>query len=263
MKKILIFLSLFFSVFFPCRAFAALAIDASSPPSVNNNTYTVTTASFTPPAGSVLYILIGLNSTSSSHNKVTNVSDNLGGSGLSYTQVLKEGTENGNDTVSYLYTATVSTAQAMTVSVTQFQNFSFFLWFKVLVITGASTASSVGASGGGKGATGVINDSYVSTANNSWGWLVYSDWHGVGIPTAGAGQTVYDSFQDVGDVTSYAIIQQNSTTASSGTSVTMSTTAPVAGAQTAHLYFEMKPVSVSTNSVIQGNSNISGKSTIY
>ncbi len=265
MKKIFISLFALLPALFSCRAFAALAIDASTPASVevvSTGLTTLTTASFTPPAGSVLYIMVGIDSSGSDPNKITSITDNLGAH-LSYTLVKKKGIELGGDSLSYLYTAVIVNSQAMTVSVTeQDEPNSSMSYMKVLVVTGANTSSPVGVSGGGRGATGVVSGTYISTVNNSWGWLIYSDWNDQAIPTPGANQTLYDSyFVNFNDT--YAIIQQNSTTASAGTSVTMNTTAPVAGAQTAYVYFEMKPVSVTTSSVIQGNSSISGNSTVY
>jgi hypothetical protein len=265
MKKELAFLLFVLPAFFSCRAFAALAIDASTPAAVevvNIGPTTLTTASFTPPAGSVLYIMIGIDSSVTHANEITNVTDNLGAH-LTYTEVREEGIEQGADSLSYLYTAVVTTSQAMTVSATeQNEPNNAMAYMKVIVVTGANIFSPVGASGGGRGAAGVISDTYNSSVNNSWGWLIYSDWNAQAVPTAGANQTVYDSYFVNSDDT-YALIQQNSTTAAAGTSVTMNTTAPTSGAQTAHLYFEMKPVSVTTQSNVRGSSSISGNSTIY
>jgi len=249
--------------FFTCPAFAALALDASTPAAVKSNVQNLTTASFTPPAGSVLYILVAINSLGGGNtDTVTGISDSLGGPGLTYIKQLSLGNTT-NDCIVYLYTATVITSQSMTVTATQsnYGTSASYAYMKVLVVTGVNTSSPVGANGGGRGAAGVISDPYVSTTNNSWGWLLYADWNAAAIPTAGASQTLDDSYFIAGQDT-YALIQQNATTASSGTSVTMSTTAPTSGAQTTHMYFEMKPFITTTQSIVQGNSVIAGNSVL-
>jgi hypothetical protein len=214
---------------------STLALDPSTPVTVKSNAQTLTTASFTPPANSELYVVIGLNS--NNDNKLASVT----GGGLTYVKVASFGTELGNDTIAYLYTASIATSQVMAVSVVQQSTSSSkYAMLKVLVVTGADTTSPVGAVGGGSGATGTINDAYTSTVSNSWGWLMYADWNQKVVPTAGPSQTVTDSYSVSGEDT-YALVEQNGVTPSSDSSVTMSTTAPTTGAQTAHLYFEMLP----------------------
>ncbi|MBA4387616.1 MAG: hypothetical protein C0404_06515 [Verrucomicrobia bacterium] len=225
-----------------------LAIASATPAAVKGTNATLTTAAFTPPAGSVLYIAIAINSwTGGGENRITGVTDNLA-SHLVYEQQAVSGIENTADTVVYLYTASVPTAQAMTVSVTQASGQAAML--KVLVVTGADHSRPVGAKGGGHGVAGVVSDTYISTIDGSLGWLLYADWNVGPVPTAGSNQTVYDSYT-VSNFDTYAIIKQNSVTATSGSSVTMSTTAPTSGAQISHLYFEMRP-GVSGDMMVSG-----------
>jgi hypothetical protein len=212
-----------------------LAIDPSSPATRKTSGITITTPSFTPPVGSVLYIAI------SSQQAITSITDNRA-SHLTYTQEATYGNTGGSDSIATLYTAPVTTSQAMTVSITQ--ESGDYVMMKVFVVTGANASNPVGAIGGGRGASGVVSDTYVSTANNSWGWLIYSDWDASAIPTAGSNQTVYDSYRPGSwwwYYDTYALIKRNGTTPVAGTSVTMNTTAPTSGAQIAHLYFEMNP----------------------
>ncbi len=95
---------------------SALAIDSSSPPTIKSNAQTVTTASFTPPASSVLYITVSINS--NNNNRLTSITDNRV-THLPYTKQASYGTENLNDAIVYLYTASIPTSQAMTVSAVQ------------------------------------------------------------------------------------------------------------------------------------------------
>ena len=217
-----------------------IQFDPSTPATVKASTQTISTASFTPPAGSVLYIMItGNSNTGSGANAISSITDNLG-THLTYTKQGEYGTEGGNDSLTYLYTAPVTTSQSMTVTATQSNSGTNLIMMKVLVATGVNKASPVATIGGGSGKTGVISDTYTAKSANSIGWLIYSDWVGTTLPTVGSSESIYDSYSVAGD-DSYSLIRQNTPTASIGSSVTMNTTAPTTGVQVAHLYFEMNP----------------------
>ena len=95
-------------------AAAGLALDASTPVVVKKAGTTLTTASFTPPAGSVL--VISAQSNGNSGVKSISVSDNLS-SHLTYTQAQVKGNTT-NDVYAKLYWAPVTTSRAMTVTAT-------------------------------------------------------------------------------------------------------------------------------------------------
>ena len=215
-------------------AAAGLALDASTPAVVKARGNTLTTASFTPPAGSVL--VISAQSNGNSDTKSIAVSDNLS-THLTYTQAQTKGNTT-NDVYAKLYWAPVTTSRAMTVTATIGGNSGDYGMLSVLVFTGANTAAPIGASGGGRGATGVITDSYTSTASGSWGWLSYGDWAQKGVPKVPTTETVHASYNVSGEDT-FALIKQNATTAAAGTQVTMSTTSPTSGARATHIYFEV------------------------
>jgi hypothetical protein len=197
---------------------------------------TLTTASFTPPAGSVLVISAQSNGNNSA--KSISVTDNLT-SHLTYTQAQVKGNTT-NDVYAKLYWAPVTTSRAMTVTATMGGNSNDYGMLSVLVFTGANTAAPIGASGGGRGATGVISDTYTSTAAGSWGWLSTGDWAQAGVPTVPSTEAVQASYNVAGQ-DSFALIKQKATTATPGTPVTMSTTSPTSGAQITHIYFEVVP----------------------
>ena len=217
-------------------AAAGLALDASSPAVVKKAGTTLTTASFTPPAGSVL--VISAQSNGNGTAKSISVGDNLS-SHLTYTQAQVKGNTT-NDVYAKLYWAPVTTSRAMTVTATIGGSSGDYGMLSVLVFTGANTAAPIGASGGGRGATGVISDTYTSTAAGSWGWLTTGDWAQRGVPQVPTAETVQASYNVSGEDT-FALIKQNATTATAGTSVTMSTTSPTSGAQMTHIYFEVVP----------------------
>lgn len=226
-----------------------LLLDGSTPAPVHGGagggtaSQSITTASFTPPSGSVLVICGGWNSSGSDTLTTLSVSDNLG-TPLSYTTAQTEG-NTISDAYIRVWNSSPSIGSTMTVTLnataTGVTGAGFFyLYLYVLVFTGANTSAPIGAHGGGRGATGVISDGYSSTATNSWGWLLCGDWSASAAPTVPAGETVKDSEQVSGQIT-YALIQQSSLSGAAGSSVTMSTTAPTSGAQISHLYFEVVP----------------------
>ena len=221
----------------PAAAAASLSLDQSTPASVKKTGTTLTTAIFTPPAGSVLVISVQTNGNPNEVKSLA-VTDNLT-THLTYNLVQTKGNTT-NDLYAKLYWAGVPNSQSMTVTATVGGKSNDYSMLSVLVFTGANTAAPQGASGGGRGATGVINDSYNSTADNSWGWLTYGDWMQRGVPTVPPGESLYDSYNVNGEDT-YALIRQNGTTTTAGTQVTMSTTSPTSGTRTTHIYFEVVP----------------------
>lgn len=223
----------------PSRAAAAgLALDASTPAVVKKKGTTLTTATFTPPAGSVL--VISVQSNGNSDVKSIAVGDNLA-SHLTYTQAQVKGNTT-NDVYAKLYWAPVATSKAMTVTATIGGSNGDYGMLSVLVFTGANTSAPIGASGGGRGATGVISDSYTSTAAGSWGWLSTGDWAQKGVPKVPSTETVHASYNVAGEDT-FALIKSNAVTAAAGSTVTMSTTSPTSGSRTTHIYFEVVPAS--------------------
>jgi hypothetical protein len=221
-----------------------LALDASTPAAVKNNTETLTTASFTPPAGAVLYICVMLNSNASpatDQNSVSQITDNLS-SHLTYTLQKQYGTASANSAIVYLYTASVSTSQAMTVSITQAATDTSIsnAMVQVLVVTGANASSPVGNTAGAWDTTTNISGTvYNSSVNNSWSWLIYADYQAGAVPTVPSGETVYSSYTN--SMLTSAVIKNNSVTATAGTAVTIGTSKPTSGDELAWLAFEMNP----------------------
>ena len=219
-------------------AAASLSLHPSTPASVKKTGATLTTAAFTPPAGSVLVISVQTNGSGSNDVKSIAVRDNLTNH-LTYHLVQTKGNAT-NDVYAKLYWAAVDASQPMTVTAAIGGSSNDYSMLTALVFTGANTAAPIGTSGGDSGAPGLISDSYTSTTANSWGWLTYGDWAQRGVPTVPAGESVHASYNVNGEDT-YALLKQNSVTATAGTRVTMSTTSPTSGAQTTHIYFEVVP----------------------
>ena len=235
----------------------ALALDVSTPVAVTQTTSiaagatgTFTTASFTPPAGAILIVILCSNSGTSSIT-LSNfaVTDNLGAH-LTYSLVKQVGNLSNDAQTTVWSSSSIGTSAAMTVSASYKNSGSASdtgtpTLLRVLVITGADTTAPIGANGGARGRTTNVNTSYSSTVNGSWGWMGYADWSASGIPSVPAGEAV-DSSYNVSGQDSYAVIKQTSTTASAGTSVTMSTSTPSSGTQISYVYFEIVPPSGGT-----------------
>jgi hypothetical protein len=214
--------------------FAAIALNASTPAAViNASVATQTTASFTPPANSVIIVLT---LSDNGGTATTNITDNLG-THLTYSNVKNMGNTT-NDVYNTLWWAKVTTSTAMTVTA-NYQATVTAHQLQVLVFTGVNTSNPIGASGGNRGAAGVISDTYVSQVANSWGWLGYNNFLVQTIPTVTSTETVYNSTSS-GDI--FAVIKQNATTPTAGTSVIMSTLTPTSSSQITHLYFEVVPM---------------------
>jgi len=246
MRRLLIFLLAVCPV-----GYGQLALDTSTPVAVTatdagagSHTVTLTTASFTPPAGSVVIACFYTNDGNGGTLSAFAITDNLA-THLTYTNFASRGNPT-NDVQVNGWWAAVSTSAAMTVSASYHNSAGDAgspSLLRVLVINGANTTSPIGVTSGARGRTTNISGAaaqYSSTVNGSWGWLMYADWTASGIPTVPAGETVDASFNVSGE-DSYALIKQSSTTVTAGTTVTMSTSTPTSGLQLSYAYFEIVP----------------------
>lgn len=178
-----------------------LAVDASTPANVNQTSGTTaaaTTASFTPPAGSLLLIFWAGNSASLTDTPADpTITDNLGVH-LTYTKVQGANPTTASSTATggqaFIWWAPVTTSAAMTITVTN-QAVSGFrhAGLQVVVLTGADTTSPIELSGIGKADTAptAITQNYTPTANAGMGFLVFCDWNNgtTAAPGAGTGCT--------------------------------------------------------------------------
>lgn len=193
----------------------ALAIDASSPAVVQNTSATTTTASFSPPSASALVAFVMADAGTGATDEACTVSST---GGLAWTLAKRHNGSPG--ALVEVWSAYASSAPgSITVSVTDNKG-SVAKRLDVKVFTGADPAV-IGATN--SGATSSI--AYTSTGADSWGWSV---WLGSGAPSAGSGQTLDDSTNGTGpDGDSTAVIKQNATTPTIGTTVTNSITLSV------------------------------------
>lgn len=209
-----------------------LAIDGTTPAKVTGTTAAITSAAFSPPAGSVLWAFVARNGPSAGNDDGT-VSSTGGLSwSLAGRKSTNAGSTNGAGTEAcveiwraYAATApgsiTVTDTRADGAGGTDRQHI-----LKVLVITGAEPVWA-GAITGTSSASGLPSASVTTTRASSWVFAVASDWAQAGLGTAGASQTIIDE-DDVAGQYSAHIWRQDATTPASGTSVTMNLTAPAA-----------------------------------
>lgn len=174
-----------------------LALDASSPASVYSTTTSATTASFTPPANSLVVVWLRYN-TGNGETGVSDptITDSLGAH-LTYTLLAhnrRADINNANSAVA-VWSAVVPTSQAMTITATEFSaGLTVACALKVQVWTDSS-GSAPGTGAVVKGATVSAITSlaaqFTATATGSRGIIGWSDWDtNAGTVTAGTGCTL-------------------------------------------------------------------------
>ena len=225
----------------------ALAIDASSPATATQTsgaTATVTTASFTPPAGSVL--LVQWSCDASALPSAPSITDNLG-TPLTYTRT---DWQSGNDSPgaggqAAAWTANVATSAAMTVTVTSGSaSGERVSALNIRVLTGADTTSNtspVGAHGksGSKSASSIAQ-SYTAQATNAWGFIIDCDFDQVGAQTAGTGCTLTGSANVATNIT-YGFARRTTADDTNGSSNTLNVTLPATSTNLNWVYVEIMP----------------------
>lgn len=225
----------------------ALALDASTPAAVHSavNVTTATTASFTPPAGSILVVFwAGDDDTGVSQPGAPSITDSLG-SHLTYTQTdwsRAADTSNVGNGQAAIWWAPVATSAAMTVTVTNGNTNPTSgndAHLRVAVITGALTSAPIGAHGKSGGTTQTGTATYSSTADNSWAWIAFADWNAsASHPTLQSGCTE-DSWTTLSGQSTGWVARGTSTTGASGTSVTVGASAPTVEGR--YAYVEILP----------------------
>lgn len=194
----------------------AIDIDASSPAVVSNggsSVTSVTTASFTPPSGSLLVAVVM--ATSGANPTV---------SGGSLTWTRRQQHVRDDFLYAELWTAPVASAAAMTTTLTVTGSFRVVA-LKVLVVTGQHATTPIGSGGAGQADTNAINPTgYTSTAAGSRGFFAAIQ-AGLGAPTTtdvGFAWTASNGLTAHGGVAAH----KSSDTATSGTSVAFDADAP-------------------------------------
>lgn len=222
-----------------------LATDASSPAVATTSGATVTTASFTPPANSLLEIRWSGNSQSGTDPAAPTITDNLG---VHLTYPLSDWSHRADgptaDGQAAIWTAQVDTSQAMTVSVTN--NASGVNAngnaLKIRVITDDSGGTpGVGAHGkSGSASAAAIAQNYTAQATGGWGSIAVCDWDLTGAETAGTGCTS-DGSANVGTSITYGFLRRTTADDVNGNSNTLNVTIPGTSTNLRWVYAEVLP----------------------
>lgn len=174
----------------------ALAIDSSSPAlatNTNDATIALTTASFNPPAGSLLVIRWSGNSLNGVTPTAPTITDNLGAGTLTYTQVSYRSRANdlSSNGQNATWWAVVGAGGSMTVTVNNNAGSGGrSAALEVIVLTGQDPVDPIGAGGGATSTSaGSIAQSYTAESTGGWGFLSVCDWDDLGAMTAGSGCT--------------------------------------------------------------------------
>lgn len=237
----------------------ALAIDASTPAvatQTSNTTATVTTASFTPPAGALLLVLWSCDQLTGGIAAPT-ITDSLG-SPLTYTQTdWRSLADNASiHGQAAAWTAPVGSSAAMTVTVTTGSvSGERISALRVMVLTGQH-ATPVGAHGkSGSGSAASIAQSYTAQATGGWGFIADCDFDQTGAQTAGTGCTLINS-ANVGTAITYGFVRRTSADDVNGNSNTLNVTLPGTSTNLNWVYVEIVPAAAADDSSPQGQSFI-------
>jgi hypothetical protein len=230
-----------------------LAIDGSSPAvatQTNGATATVVSASFTPPANSVLEVCWSANTVTTSDPAAPSITDSLG-TPLTYSQVQWKHRGDAGPTVdgqTAIWRADVGASPAaMTVTVTNGAASGFrHAALKVYVWTGQDAASPIGANGkSGSTSAASIAQSYTAQATGGQGTIVAADWDDKGAETAGTGCTV-DGSADLAGQFTYCFARRTSADDVNTNSNTLNVTLPATSTNLSWVYVEIKAAAAAT-----------------
>lgn len=180
----------------------ALALDASTPAFVTGTSNPATTASFTPPDGSLLFAICEADESNTF---------SVSGGSLTWTSVGVNINQAGQGSLAAFWAYADTSPGSMTVASTRTGSFTAHA-IKVLVFTGAETAFT-----GAKltGLTATVN--LTTTADNSWVWAGHIE-EGGGADPAATGCTFNDAEVSFGGIGG-GILKRTANTPTSGTVV--------------------------------------------
>jgi hypothetical protein len=225
----------------------ALAIDASTPAIATSSVAACTTASFNPPAGSLLLVRWSGNSTSLPPQP--SITDNLGAH-LTYNLVdWVSAADTGRDSQAATWWALVGAGGSMTVTVTNNSSGGFVhAGLHVTVLTGQH-ATPIGAHGkAGSGSAAAIAQSYTAQATGGWGFIVDCDWDALGAQTAGTGCTLTNGGSGtIAGQISYGFVRRTTADDSNGGSNTLNVTLPGTSTHLSWTYAEVVPAAAAAD----------------
>lgn len=204
-----------------------LALDSSSPSMVKGTTTPATTASFSPPAGTLLFALCEA-------DEINTFAVSNTGTSLTWTSIGVSTNASGQGSIQVYWAYNAVAQSNITVSSARTGSFTANA-LKVLVFTGAETSFT-----GAKAAAFTATVNVTTTAANSWVWAAHIEENG-GADTAATGCSFNDAETSFGGIGG-GVLKRTANTPTSGTVVTIGV---VSGTLPAIVAFEVKENPVS------------------
>jgi hypothetical protein len=204
----------------------ALAIDASTPAKTTGTTLALTTASFTPPSGSLVLINFGSNNIGTTDVSIASVTNT--GTAITWSRWARKNKNAGSDGGAGQeggaeIWAGEGTGGAITITVTGVgTGVGAEKMVDVIVFTGA--VLTVGNKGNGSNNAGTVTCNVTGCSAGSHVVASASDWSQAGLGTAGSGQTIVNEHDVAGQISLHTW-RTTSVLGSAGTQ-TMNLTAP-------------------------------------
>lgn len=248
-----------FLFFLTQAGYAAISVDDSTVPRVSAVQATfvdLTSGSFTPPANSLLLVMVSADSLALADASVL-VTDTQN---LSWSKIgeADPGTGTIQSGHSSAWCANASTSTSMTVSVrrTSQNEETGRLSFKVYIVTGHDLAQPIGTSfSGGDTTADMTSTLYTSTVDNSRAFGVMTDWNALGLPTSSDTEDAADYPSAISAMSVYKATD----TALAGTTVSMNFNPFGAGlAELTYVAFEVRP-SGAPSSTCSSPAGVSGQ----
>lgn len=231
-----------FLFFLTQAGYAAISVDDSTVPRVSAVQaifVDLTSGSFTPPANSLLLVMVSADSLALADASVL-VTDTQS---LSWSKIgeADPGTGTSQSGHSSAWYANAATSTSMTVSVrrTSQNEGTGRLSFKVYIVTGHDLAQPIGTSfSGGNTTANMTSTLYTSTVDNSRAFGVMTDWNALGLPTS----SDIEDAADYPSAISAMSVYKATDTALAGTAVSMNFNPFGAGlAELTYVTFEVRP----------------------
>jgi hypothetical protein len=207
---------------FQIRSWCAVTIDATANGDSSAASTHISSQAFSTTSGNELLLAFVATDANSAGITVTGVT----GGGLTWVLVKRSNTQMGTAEIWRAFATTTLANVSVTATLSQ----SVAASISVVTFTGVDTSGTngsgaIGAVAATNASSGAPSASLVTTRNNSWVFGVGDDWDNPIARTPGTGQTiVHQLLLAVGDT--FWVQRQASTTASSGTTVTINDTAP-------------------------------------
>jgi len=205
-------------------ASGALALDANASTNGGQGTTVTSPAISTSSSNELLLAFIATDYLSGANTTVTGVS----GAALTWTLVVRANGQSGTTEIWRAFAPSPLTNVTITATLSQSVVSSItVLSFSGVDATGTNGSAAIGATKSASAASGAPTATLTTTRNSSWVFGVGNDFDNAIARTAGANQTVVHQFlTSAGDT--YWVQMQNSTTPTSGTSVSINDAAPTA-----------------------------------